>query len=155
MSIDAKKYLYFAYGSNMLPEQMRKRLKREIEPVGIAKLEGYRFGYFGHSKNWDLRGTADIVPARPTDAVYGVAYEMTDDDIALLDSFERRYKRVAVMLVIDGCEREGFAYVIKRDGSNPMPEDENEPSDAYRQQCAAAARTMGLDETYIRTYIEG
>lgn len=93
--------LYFAYGSNLSPSQMRLRCSGRPEqsaiPVAITRLNGY---------SWYIteRGYANVKPVTPqTDKqqpvhsheslsphqyVSGVVYDMAPDDVTYLDGFE-------------------------------------------------------------------
>lgn len=79
--------LYFAYGSNLSPAQMHKRLKynpdRSSTPIAIARLPRYK---------WIIckRGYANVVhmPTPTTDEVHGVVYDISPDDERVLDGYE-------------------------------------------------------------------
>ncbi|PGH02328.1 hypothetical protein AJ79_07668 [Helicocarpus griseus UAMH5409] len=97
------KYLYFAYGSNLSPTQMRQRCiynpDISARPLAIARLDGWK---------WIIceRGYANVLPpnsisspaqskdgdgdqeSHSDDVVYGVLYEMTREDENLLDGYE-------------------------------------------------------------------
>ncbi|KAL7657657.1 hypothetical protein M752DRAFT_18689 [Aspergillus phoenicis ATCC 13157] len=101
------KPLYFAYGSNLSPTQMATRctaLPSSSIPLAIARLPKWR--WLIHE-----RGYANVVPpsemcitkqqadcissgevgvegGADEDAVYGVLYDMGDDDEKILDGFE-------------------------------------------------------------------
>lgn len=89
--------LYFAYGSNMSPAQMRRRCPF-ARPIGTGVLPGWRFAI-------NARGTATIVAA-PGGRVWGVLWRMTAADVATLDVFEgvarRRYVQRMVGVTGDG-----------------------------------------------------
>ncbi len=73
------KQLYFAYGSNMDTVQMEYRCPG-ARKVGVARLNGFRFII-------NSRGVASVVE----DARYlvkGILWEISDDDIESLDSYE-------------------------------------------------------------------
>jgi len=77
--------LYFAYGSNLDPAQMRERCP-ESTVVGLASLADYRISFPRYSNRWG-GGTASIQLAHGETA-WGVLYELTDEDLAKLDGFE-------------------------------------------------------------------
>src|SRR5262245_23817551 len=70
---------YFAYGSNMVWEQMRLRCPG-AQTLGIGKLRDYRFII-------NQQGVATIVPAA-TRTVYGVLWEITPSHERTLDDYE-------------------------------------------------------------------
>ena len=63
---------YFAYGSNLCKEQMRKRVG-EWRESKRAKLLGFRLTF-------DSRGRADIVED-PQGVVYGAVYLLTSEQL--------------------------------------------------------------------------
>jgi gamma-glutamylcyclotransferase (GGCT)/AIG2-like uncharacterized protein YtfP len=153
-----KTMTYFAYGSNMEPKQMNKRLEHCVAVKGIARLDGYRFGYWGHSSNWSLAGTADITQSdNDHDYVLGVLYERSNQDFESLDKYEHvatgRYKRQLFSVIFKEIVILAFAYVLKRDGTWQYLEERNAPSQAYAKQCANAAFNMRIPKDYIDKYI--
>ncbi|KAJ0420435.1 hypothetical protein BJY00DRAFT_139870 [Aspergillus carlsbadensis] len=101
------KYLYFAYGSNLSPTQMRMRCTHNptlsAHPVAIAALDHWRwlicqFGYANVVPPSDLRvgrqisegdaAPVSISPSMPEGGVYGVLYEMAAADEGVLDGYE-------------------------------------------------------------------
>lgn len=71
--------LYFAYGSNLLSEQMRERCPA-CEFAGGARLKGWKFRLLPG-------GPATIVPAE-NKTVHGVLWQLTAADEEALDGFE-------------------------------------------------------------------
>lgn len=147
----------FAYGSNMSEVQMSQRLSRHAKQVAVAKAEGYKFGYYGHSQNWQKCGSADIVPCEDGScSVWGVVYEVDQSDLEKLDEFEHvtsgRYKRAEIKVKLnDDRTIDAVTYVLKRD---ELPERANEPLSLYRSLCVESARIAGLPGDYIRRSIE-
>ncbi len=78
--------LYFAYGSNMDPRQMRRRCP-SYRFVSIAKLEDHKLGFTRRSPRRRC-GVADVIPSKG-DEVWGVLYYIkTKHDIRALDKAE-------------------------------------------------------------------
>jgi hypothetical protein len=78
--------LYFAYGSNMDPRQIRKRCP-SYRFISIAKLEDYILGFTRRSPRRRC-GVADVI-ASPGDEVWGVLYNIkTRLDVLALDKAE-------------------------------------------------------------------
>ena len=71
---------YFAYGSNMAFEQMRRLCGWHFQIVGVAILQDFKFAP-------DKRGFATIEP-KPGSKVYGVLYNVDQHAIDALDEFE-------------------------------------------------------------------
>ena len=77
--------LYFAYGSNLDPEQMRSRCPGS-RPAGLAVLHDHRLTFPLFSARWN-GGAAGVAHAHG-ESVWGMVYELTDADLAALDGFE-------------------------------------------------------------------
>ena len=78
--------LYFAYGSNMDPRQMRRRCP-SYRFVSIAKLEDHKLAFTRRSSRRRC-GVADVVPS-PGDEVWGVLYYLKSKrDLLALDKAE-------------------------------------------------------------------
>jgi gamma-glutamylcyclotransferase (GGCT)/AIG2-like uncharacterized protein YtfP len=71
---------YFAYGSNMSLDHMRRLCGWHCQLLGRATLPEFEIGL-------DKRGYANI-KANPKELVYGVLFEIDEDGIKLLDGFE-------------------------------------------------------------------
>ena len=128
---------YFAYGSNMDPNQMEQRCPGAV-PVGVATLQG-----------WDTvinsRGTATIVPVRD-ELVEGVLWEMTDKCLRCLDRYEGApniYVRHMVRVTSATGVVEATTYVA-------TTSDRGEPRDGYLEKILAGAAHFGLSPAYVR-----
>ncbi|KAJ5121155.1 uncharacterized protein N7515_009116 [Penicillium bovifimosum] len=98
------KHLYFAYGSNLSPTQMKSRCRinptHSATPLAIATLPKWRWliceaGYANVLSPSGLRvptqdsDTAHEIPVSgDKDAVYGVLYQMDLEDELILDAYE-------------------------------------------------------------------
>ncbi len=135
--MNAPTFLYFAYGSNMNPERMRRRLP-EARAVGRASLHGWRLVE---------RLYADIERAKGG-RVNGVLYCVTPTELHRLDAYEgfpRVYDCIRVSVHAELMNEEAvryrvpaFTYVMtaaaRRERSGKRyPED-------YRITCAVGAR---------------
>ncbi len=84
---------YFAYGSNMCPDQMALRCPG-ARALGPARLQGWRF-------HVTTRGTASILPDEGH-AVHGVLWRCRPEHLFILDRFEgvawRNYFRRSVII---------------------------------------------------------
>lgn len=101
---------YFAYGSNMSPQQMAARCPG-ARALGSARLEGWRF-------HITTRGTASILPHSER-AVHGVLWRCSYEHVHTLDRFEgvawRNYFRRHVAVEIsDGRSLRALTYVSAR-----------------------------------------
>ena len=75
---------YFAYGSNMDPRVMQRNVP-SARPLGPGRLDGYRLEFNVYSDRWE-GGAANLEPDE-TGRVWGVVWEMEDDDLERLDTF--------------------------------------------------------------------
>ncbi|PYI04489.1 hypothetical protein BO78DRAFT_471263 [Aspergillus sclerotiicarbonarius CBS 121057] len=98
-----QKPLYFAYGSNLSPTQMSTRCTIDPDtsiPLAIARLPKWRWlihqrGYANVLPPAELRVGGQLHPdaeqvpvAGDEDAVYGVLYDMAEEDERILDGYE-------------------------------------------------------------------
>ncbi|CAG8116396.1 unnamed protein product [Penicillium nalgiovense] len=112
------KYLYFAYGSNLSPAQMKTRCRinptHSATPLAIANLQHWRWlicesGYANvlpppslRVANQDSETAHKIPVSGPEDAVYGVLYQMDIGDEMILDGYEGVDEEAANAGVRDG-----------------------------------------------------
>ena len=106
---------YFAYGSNMDPERMRKRGIR-FSRREHAVLEGYRLEFNKVSSQNPREGYANIVEDAES-VVEGILYEIKESDLRKLDKFEgypSHYRRTRVYVKLDNGERvEAITYIAQ------------------------------------------
>jgi gamma-glutamylcyclotransferase (GGCT)/AIG2-like uncharacterized protein YtfP len=147
--------LYFAYGSNLDPEQMRARCPGH-HVVGMASLQDYRLAFPLFSSDWG-GGVAGLVRAHG-EKVWGIVYELTDADLAALDDYEgwrgpgdqhNLYDRDAVTLDLvrpdDGSvPRRVRAHTYLPRAFNPSP-----PSRRYLDTVLRGARHHRLPDDYV------
>lgn len=136
---------YFAYGSNMCHEQMKRRCPSSNFLMRVY-LEGYKLVYDGHSIS--RNGPVANVVISLKDRVWGGLFEINKDNLAALDCCEgypRIYKR-RELTVKDDQSTPYKTYVYLRDALN-----EGKPSSSYRGIVIQGAHDCGLPEEYIRT----
>jgi gamma-glutamylcyclotransferase len=136
---------YFAYGSNLLVDQMVERIGLSVDAVAsarITRLAGYRLVF--QCLEGDLAAYADII--RPGLEVWGVVYRCTESDLILLDDFEQGYRRELLQVTDRSGEiLEAAAYVMKHKGIGR----EGKPTATYLEKIITGARRHGLPEGYI------
>jgi hypothetical protein len=147
--------LYFAYGSNLDPDQMR-RLCPAHQVVGLAALHDHRLFFPLYSQDWS--GGVASPESHHGDTLWGVLFELTDADFRSLDEFEgfrapgdqhNIFERVQVTVELvrpdDGSiPRKVRASIYRAHPSNPSP-----PSPRYRDTLVKGARHFRLPEEYI------
>jgi gamma-glutamylcyclotransferase len=132
---------YFAYGSNMNWPQMQRRCP-SARFVCVGRLIDYHFGITHHSRSRDC-GTANVCPA-PGEEVWGVVYDVSDGDLALLDGFEDGYRRET--LLVHGAGRQPLAalvYVAELERGVPLPSAE------YKGLIVAGAKHWHIPKIYL------
>jgi gamma-glutamylcyclotransferase (GGCT)/AIG2-like uncharacterized protein YtfP len=147
--------LYFAYGSNLDPDQMRSRCP-DHQVVGLAALREHRLTFPLYSNRWG--GGVASVQLHHGETVWGVLHELIEKDLEALDGFEgfrgtgdqhNVYDRdqITVELVRpdDGSiPRRVRAGIYVARPSNPSP-----PSRRYLDVLVKGARHHRLPEEYI------
>lgn len=108
---------YFAYGSNMLEE----RLKRRVTTVAfraIAALPCYRLRF--RKKSEDCSGKCDIFHTRcPADVVHGVLFDLDDSQLGDLDRAEGcgygYHSDTITLHLADGSQTDALVYLADPD----------------------------------------
>lgn len=134
---------YFAYGSNMDPDQMAERCPGSA-PIGAAVLRDYRLVFVWDSPRW-LGGVGHVEPA-PGDDVWGVLWELSDDHVRALDGYEQVHKgiyaRDTVAVVADGETTEALIYLATDRGYR-------KPSRRYMGALIRGAQAFALPSGYV------
>ena len=138
---------YFAYGSNLNHEQMKKRCP-DSKFIKRAKLVGYKLIYDGYSKKWE-GSVANIIPSRG-DLVWGGLYEISMDDRDALDYYEgypKSYDRKEFE-VKDDLDKSYIAYIYFREGKQL-----GQPSAKYCEVIKIGAKDCGLPQDYMTSIL--
>jgi gamma-glutamylcyclotransferase (GGCT)/AIG2-like uncharacterized protein YtfP len=144
--------LYFAYGSNMDPGQMRRRCP-SARFVAVAKLPDHRLAFTRYAKERAC-GTCDGVPEAGKD-IWGVVFDVGEKDLEHLDACEdywpkrllseSSYVREQREVWRGGDQNEPllvWLYFANRQADPPLP------NAAYKRQMVEGARFWGLPEEY-------
>jgi hypothetical protein len=140
--LPAPSRLYFAYGSNMWLEQMKRRAP-DHERIGRATLAGHR---------WIIstRGVANVVVS-DADVVEGTLFRISKADEKSLDNWERvaegAYGKHDRIVHCDGADHAGVLVYI-----DPITE-RGEPNREYIGRINNGLRDAGLSEDYVNKYI--
>jgi gamma-glutamylcyclotransferase len=138
---------YFAFGSNMLLERLRKRVP-SARVVGAASLGGYTLRFNKLSK--DGSGKANIVPSSdPRAMVFGVLCELDAAERPLLDKAEglgKGYETLPVRVRREEAEEEAFAYVAAPEAIR----EDLMPYQWYKDLVVAGAIQNHFPEAYVR-----
>jgi gamma-glutamylcyclotransferase len=139
--------IYFAYASNMAPEVIAP-LCPQHRYLGVARLPDHRLGFTRRSVRTGT-GVADVLQARG-DMVWGVLYEISDDELAAIDrkeGYDWAYTRVELPVQLGGGGPACMAvtYIVRSKEPVEVP-----PSKRYLGRIIAAARQRGLPDAYVR-----
>jgi gamma-glutamylcyclotransferase (GGCT)/AIG2-like uncharacterized protein YtfP len=131
---------YFAYGSNLDAEQMRRRCPTS-RPMGRALLSHHRLDFTHLSARW-RGGAADVVP-HSGESVWGILYELALRDLPVLDRYEAGYHRVFLEVRDDrGSTRRAISYTVRRKGSF-------RPTRTYLDRMLAWGARFELPDDYL------
>jgi hypothetical protein len=116
--------------------------------IGIAKLLDYKFAYNKRGSK-DGTGKANIYPCKNV-YVYGVTYELIDEQMKKLDIKEDGYVRICTTLLFGGKKISAVSYKAKPN----RIDDALRPSKDYRNKIIQGAIENKLPKTYIKKFIE-
>ena len=147
--------LYFAYGSNLDPEQMAHRAPGHVR-VGLAELRDHRLTFPLTSHDWG-GGVASVGVAHG-ESVWGIVYEVGEQDLASLDRYEgfraagdqhNLYDREAVSVQLVRADDGSFprrlrVWIYLARPANPAP-----PSRRYLDAVLRGARHHKLPDDYV------
>lgn len=140
---------YFAYGSNMKQSRLEERVKRIGLVWNIGFLESH-FLCFNKIRG-DGSGYANI-EVKDNDRVWGVLYQLTNEEIMLLDSYEGvpdDYRRISKAVHTIESNYTAELYI-----ANPNMTDDNlMPRRKYLDYLIKGATEHNLLQKYI-TYLE-
>lgn len=147
--------LYFAYGSNMDPEQIKTRCPG-AEYVGIGLLPDHALCFPRRSSKRNC-GVSSVAPLAGHDT-WGVIYRLSPGDLASLDANEgfrsdrtatlNSYNRVEVVVSVDSVPIQMVTYIAVNQESPPLP------NAAYLKHLSDGARRHRLPAAYLE-YLEG
>ena len=140
---------YFAYGSNLLVDQMIARTgmpERAERPPRIARLADYRL-VFQHLAPGEP-AFANIVS--PGEGLLGVVYSCTPAVLEKLDSYEHGYARLPVRVTDQlGEVLAASAYIVQPAAAPAF----GSPNAAYLQKIVHGAWQHGLPPEYIESIV--
>ena len=147
--------LYFAYGSHMDPEQMRRHCPN-AEVVGIASLDDYRLDFPRFSNDWG-GGTASIHLAHG-EKMWGVVFELTESDLESLDKYEgylgpdnqhNVHDREHVTLELTRADDGSIPRRVRAWTHIARPAHASPPSAKYKECMLSGATAHNLPEDYV------
>ncbi|XP_015510107.2 gamma-glutamylcyclotransferase [Neodiprion pinetum] len=152
----SNKFLYFAYGSNLLAKRIRINNPTAVRR-DIGRLKDFRLDFATYSKRWH-GASATIVPTE-NEYVWGAIWEIDNSDIASLDQQEGVEDKLYFSKIVDIETPNGSFLKCKvyQQCNNPqehltgnlLPQDRR-PSAAYRDTILKGARESGIPSDYIK-----
>ena len=135
---------YFAYSSNLDEVQLRQRCPDAVAETPGALVD-FRLAFTAYSAGWGA-GVADVV-ACPGSRVWGVVFNLMDDDLESLDRFEgfpTQYDRFFAQIETDKGILDCWVYAVSRKQSFVAP------SRRYLDVIRQAAGRHGFPDEYVR-----
>jgi len=130
-------HLYFAYGSNLDPEQMQWRCPDALA-IGAARLDDWAWRIGG-------RGYATVSPSIGSQ-VWGAFWNLSDEDLHTLDRYEGvaggLYRREPIIVIANDQPIETLIYIENYN-------DVGLPSPDYLDRIIAGAKWFGLPGAWI------
>ena len=141
-----ERFVYFAYGSNMLTARLRARMP-SCQPIGIATLPGHVLKF--HKRSKDGSGKCNAFAADPSDSVVGVLYSFDLTERAKLDAAEgvgNGYNHAVVTVINEeGRRRKVLTYL-----ADPQHIDDSlRPYTWYKDLVLAGASEHGVPADYL------
>jgi len=134
---------YFAYGSNLSVDQMRDRVG-EWHLSRRALVRNYKLVFNVYSKKWQ-GNTANLqATGKFEDVVYGVVYQLTQEQLAELQASER-VPAVDIRVELEDGNEISHAKTFIGGKTNP----EREPPAAYRKAMEAGLTDHGYDKSHV------
>ncbi|XP_067001326.1 gamma-glutamylcyclotransferase isoform X2 [Anabrus simplex] len=155
----ASKFLYFAYGSNLLAQRIHINNPSAVRRT-IGKLEGYRLDFNHWSHRW--KGCAATIVPEEGKHTWGAIWEIDDSNLEDLDRQEGVHEEVYFPLEVvvqtpDGESLKCRSYQLHKTPpalkDNEVLPDERRPSQIYLEVILRGAQESGLPTSYIK-YLE-
>ena len=137
--------LFFAWGTNMDAATLQEWLP-SARKLTIAALHGYQFRFHKRSST-GAKADAFFIGG-PDDVVWGVIFELSDDDARELDAGQTRvgYRQASVTVV----DPEGTPHAVITYRASPDMIDASQlPFASYKDPIVRAARDNGLPSEYV------
>nr|XP_045624284.1 gamma-glutamylcyclotransferase-like [Procambarus clarkii]XP_045624285.1 gamma-glutamylcyclotransferase-like [Procambarus clarkii] len=140
-------FFYFAYGSNLLKKRIHIN-NPSAEMRSVGKLKDYRLDFNHFSHRW--QGAVATIIEDPGNYLYGVLWEIGNEDMAKLDMQEGVHKGIYKVLEVD-VETPSGESVKARCYQLAVPfEEDRKPSLTYMEVITQGARENRLPEDYIK-----
>ncbi len=135
---------YFAYGSNMSSTRLTSRVGA-LRIVGVARLQGFQHRFNKRGNDGTAKGNVEVCA---DSSVVGVAYELEEAQLAILDAIEAGYRRDRLQVRLEAggiCEVLCYRAVLLGDGL--------EPTHSYLEHYVVGAAEHGISRQYLRAIL--
>lgn len=148
------KFLYFAYGSNLLAKRIHVNNPSAVR-AGIGKLENYRLDFVTISRSW--KGAIATVVSTPGRTVWGAIWEIDNENLRNLDKQEGVASGVYIPLEVNIITPSGENKKCRVYQQSVIPKEvkkmkdlptERRPSGPYLMTIIMGAAESGLPEDY-------
>lgn len=155
MSAHSKKFLYFAYGSNLLSHRIHIN-NPSAERAGIGYLKDYQISFVTYSKRW--KGASATIVPKESKVVWGALWQVDRADLEHLDRQEGVHENIYRALEIDVFLPSGEkvnARTYQQTANPPDVDDLSElsqdcrPSVAYWKTILKGAEETDLPKEYL------
>jgi hypothetical protein len=144
MNAAGERVLYFAYGANVHPGWLRRRIP-DAELVGAAVLPGHRLAF--RKRGRDGAARSDAQPSdTPGDVLPGVLYAVRRDALDQLGAAGAGYRMEEVEVLVAGATRRALTWRAE-DSAVAAGLD---PLDWYVELIRAGAAMLGLPAAHQR-----
>lgn len=150
------KFLYFAYGSNLLAKRIHVNNPTAVR-AGIGKLENYRLDFVTISRSW--KGAISTVVYTPGRTVWGAIWEIDNENLRNLDKQEGVASGVYIPLEVNIIMPDGGHKMCRVYQQSVVPKEvkslrdlprDRRPSGPYLMTIIMGAAESGLPEDYQR-----
>jgi gamma-glutamylcyclotransferase len=139
---------FFLYADNLNPSQLKRRAP-EHKPIGKAYLPDHAIQFCRWSSQWRC-GLPSVIPS-PGEKVWGMIFDITDEDQKLLDDFEGdvpegAFHHVEVTVITEGGEKT----LVTTYAANPIGK--FKPKEHYIEWVVKGLKHWKLPDDYIELW---
>ncbi len=140
--------LFFIYADNLNPTQLKRRAP-EHKFVCKAYLPDHTIKFCRWSSQWRC-GLPSIAPS-PGEQVWGAVFEVTEEDLKLLDVFEEEVPQGAYRhLPVTVIPEEGDRMLVTTHAATPIGK--FKPKEHYLEWVIKGIKHWDLPEAYVETW---
>lgn len=135
-----RRSLYFAYGSNLLSQQLESERNIFVHSWHVGRLDGFRITF--NKKSTLSEQTYANIKGSEGSTTWGIIYEIDSADFDKLNGYEKGYDRKPVNVILDQTYCSGITYISN---STTVPN----PKQEYLGKIIKGAQEKGLPDEWI------